>query len=101
MPVDERAIWIWFPCPDVQRVEWRKSEAIWAFEIVVKLAHELRRALAGMGFVPWIGQDQKVGANQLKMAIRLRFINHNLGLRCINHAAPHQSHIHVVKSHGT
>ena len=99
MPVDKCAVWIWLPRPNVQGVEGRETEAIRTFEVVIKLAHELRRALPRMGLVPLIGQDQKIGASQLKMAVRSRFVNDDLGLSGVDAAAAHQSHVHVVKSH--
>ena len=99
MPVDERPIWIWFPRPNVKGVERRESEAIGTFEIVIELAHQLRRTLPRMRFVPLIGQDQKIGANQVKTAIGLRFVNHDLGLSGINDATAHKSQVHVVEPH--
>jgi len=99
VPVDERPIWIWFPRPNVKGVERRESEAIGTFEIVIELAHQLRRTLPRMRFVPLIGQDQKIGANQVKTAIGLRFVNHDLGLSGINDATAHKSQVHVVEPH--
>ena len=99
MPIDERAIWIWLPRPNVQGVERRETKAIGTFEVVIKLAHELRRTLPRMGLVPLIGQDQKISANQSKTAVRLRFVNHDLRPSGINDATAHKSHVHIVKPH--
>lgn len=95
MPVDECAVWIRLPRPNVQGIERRESEAIGTFEVVVKLAHELRRALPRMGFVPLICQDQKIGADQLKAAIGLRFVNYDLRLSGINDAAARKTHVSI------
>lgn len=99
MPINERTVWIWLPRPNVQGVKRRESEAIGTFEVVIKLAHELRSALSRMSFVPLIGQDQKIGANQLKVTIGLRFVNHDLRLGGINDSAAYQRQVHVVKPH--
>ena len=99
MPVDECTIGIGLPRPDVQRVERRQAETIGPLKIVIELSHELRRALSGMGLVPLIGQNQEIRADELKMAVGLRFINYNLRLGGIDNAAAYQGQIHVMKAH--
>jgi hypothetical protein len=62
MPVHERAVGIVLPCPDVQRVEGRKPEAVRALEQVQELAHELgRRRVIRM---PSVRENEKVGADE-------------------------------------
>src|SRR6266436_1446850 len=59
VPIHERAIGIFLPCPHMKRVERWESEAIWAFEIVKELYHELRR-LSLMSLIPGARSTQVV-----------------------------------------
>src|SRR5690242_5400249 len=86
VPVDKRAVRICVPGPNMQGVERGETEAILTLEVVIKLAHKLRRAFPRMLLVPLVGQDQKVGPNQSKMAVGLRFVNYDLRFSGINDA---------------
>lgn len=99
MPVNECAVGIWLPRPDVQGIERRQAEAIGAFKVVKELSHKLGRALPWMSFVPGISQYQKICTDQLKVTVGPWFVNHDLGPGGIDDAAADKGHIHVVKAH--
>jgi len=95
VPIHERAIGIFLPCPHMKRVERWESEAIWAFEIVKELSHELRR-LSWMSLIPVARNNQEVGSDQLQVAVWHRLVDHDLGTRGVYHAGGYEGHVHVM-----
>src|SRR5689334_14541346 len=99
MPVHEGSVGVILPGPHMKRVKRGETKAIGAFKIMEELSHELRRALAGMSLVPIAGNHQKVGANQLQMAVRHWFVDHDLRTRGVNDAGSYKAQIHKMHSH--
>src|SRR5436853_7694478 len=77
MPVDERAVRIVLPRPDMQRVKGWQPEAVGSLEIMEQLAHELRRT-APMCCVPRVREHQVVSADQLQASAGCRLVKHDL-----------------------
>src|SRR5689334_25304108 len=98
MPIHERAVGILFPRPHMKGVERGESKTIWALEIVKELSHELWR-LSRVSLVPVAGNNQKVGPDQLQVAVRHRFVDYNLGARGIYRAGSHERQVHKMQSH--
>src|SRR5262249_49424287 len=81
----------------MQRLERREPEAIGALEQVKKLSHKLWRS--GMRFIPCIGVNQIVGADQAEVPACGRLVDHDLGTSSVQYAAVHQVSVYVVESH--
>src|SRR5215467_9991482 len=97
VPVHERAIGVVLPRPDMQSVERREPEAIGALEQMKKLSHKLWRSR--MRFVPRIGENQIVGADQAEVPAWGRLVDHDLGTGGVQDAAVHQVSVYVVEPH--
>src|SRR5256885_6805231 len=69
MPVDERAVRIVLPRPDMQRVKGWQPEAVGSLEIMEQLAHELRRT-APMRCVPRVREHNRQHGEQKRIAHR-------------------------------
>src|SRR6266498_3956881 len=98
VPVDERAVGILLPRPDMQCVERREPEAVGAFKQMKELSHKLWRAR--ILCVPRVGENQIVGADQSQASVWCRLIDHDLGTGGVNYPAVHQVSVHKVESHG-
>src|SRR6516162_2486991 len=98
VPVDESALRILLPGPDMERVEGREAEAIRAVEQMKELSHELGRA--GMRLIPRIGENQVVGADQLEVSAGGRLVDYDLGTGGIDDAAVYQRSVYIMESHG-
>src|SRR5215471_3510976 len=99
MPVHECSTGIFLPGPYMQGVERRQSEAIRSIEEVEKLSHKLWRVR--MRFVPCIGENQKVGSDQLEAAVGHRLVDDDLGTSWIENAHAHQICVYVMEAHGS
>src|SRR5215472_6942001 len=99
MPVHECSIRVFLPGPHMQSVERRQSEAIRSIEEVEKLSHKLWRVR--MRFVPCIGENQKVGSDQLEAAVRHRLVDDDLGTSRVENAHAHQVCDYVMEAHGS
>src|SRR5215472_796096 len=99
MPVHECSIRVFLPGPHMQSVERRQSEAIRSIEEVEKLSHKLWRVR--MRFVPCIGENQKVGSDQLEAAVRHRLVDDDLGTSRVENAHAHQICVYVMEAHGS
>src|SRR3954470_1152225 len=97
IPVRERAVRIVLPCPDVQRVERRRPEAIGGLEVVKELSVQLGRA--GVGFVPVGREHEKVGAGDAQAAGRRRLVEDDLGFGGVDLAVRDEREIHEVEPH--
>ena len=86
MPVDERAVRIVLPRPDMQRVKRRQPETVGSLKIMEQLSHELRWT-APMRLVPPVGEHQKVSADQLQASAGGGLVNHDLGMGRVDDAA--------------
>ena len=86
VPVHECALGIALPRPDMQRVERRQAEAIGALEQMKKLSHELRRTRMLRIHASAISN---IGADQFQGSVRLRLVNHDLGMSGVQDTAVH------------
>lgn len=98
MPVNECALGIVFPRPDVQRVEGWQSEAIGRREVVEDLSHKKGRG-AGMLLIPRTGDHEVVGSGQFDTPVRLRLVEYDLGTIDVHDPFTHQCVIYVVETH--
>src|SRR5437660_14754 len=81
----------------MQRVERRQPEAIGTFEQMKKLSHELRRTR--MRRIPRVGDNQKVGADQLQLSCWRRLVDYDLGASGVQDTATHQGSVYIVEPH--
>lgn len=98
VPIDERAVGILFPSPHVQGVKRGKSETIGRIKKVEELAHHLRRSV--VVFVPLVGQNKVVGADELQAAIGKRFVDDDLRLGRVDDATPDECAVDEMHAHG-
>src|SRR5262245_7661099 len=68
MPVHKRASWTVLPCPDMQGIKRRQSEAVGAFEELKELTHQLRRVRVRR--IPRVGEHQIVRSDEAQSSIR-------------------------------
>src|SRR5262245_31673857 len=98
MPVHECAGRVFLPCPHMQCVERRESETVGSFKVMKELSHQLWRG--GVCRIPGLGEHEVVRADQLQASVRLRFVDHDLGARCVQDAIHHQRKVHEMHAHG-
>src|SRR5215470_14673716 len=100
MPVDERAVRILFPGPNVQCVKRLQSESVGGLKVVKKLSHQVWRPwFMRLVVIPLLRIHQKIRAGQLQTSVCSRFIENDLRLGWINHATAHQIHIDEMEAH--
>jgi hypothetical protein len=98
IPVHERTLGIFAPCPDVQLEEIRQVETVWRGDELEVLSIERRRIVV-IVLQPRGCIHDVLDADQ-PASISHWLVDQRFGMRDINLAVAYQSAIHVVNSHG-
>ena len=98
MPVHECALGIFFPRPDMERVEGRQSKAIRSCEVVEDLSRKLRRS-SRMLRIPRVGDHEVVSTGQFATSVRMGLVEDDLRVSDVDETTVHQVVIYVVETH--
>src|SRR5215475_3330876 len=99
MPVHECPIGVVLPSPYMQCVKSRQSKAIGRFEEVEELSHKFRGTR--MRLVPGIGENQKVGSDQLEAAVRHWLVDDDLRTSGVENSVVDQRCVYVMEAHSS